>query len=378
MEFPSPPAPDDHRPRWVPALIAVLAVLAVALRVAVYLLTRHGRPAGAPEAIPSASSPSAPAGPVSPRPTGRGTVPDGRITLVELRNATLDLPPWPADNVRGPSGRIRLHDGRVLLAPRTAPTGQAPYGTDIVLLSVAYGDVDHDGAQETIAEFGCVIVGGSQQLVALDRNRSGGLVTLGQVVATTGEIRDIEPGSARVDGSGTVTARVADYQGCCDDRTPRLTQRRGYRLTGGRFVQVSGPARMPFNRYVTETSLTAGTLRLGPPVDGVRYGTLEVTATHVRGAHPSRLTLTFALPEGLQPWGAHWPPSATPGETVTVTVTAPPAYGRTTYSFAFRRPAAVTGGSVVVDSQASSAEVPALSETVSWDNGATAPIRTID
>jgi hypothetical protein len=307
MEFPSPPEPasDESRRRWIPVVIAVLAVLALALPAAVYLLMRQQPEEQTEPNAPGSLSPVPASSSSSPVPSATSTAPDGRIPLDTLRNATVDLPPWPVDNVRGPSGRIRLGDGRAELTPRTAATGQPPYGTEILLLSVAYGDVDRDGAQETIAEFGCLIEGGSQQLVALDRGRSGRIVTLGQVVATTGEILEIRPGSARVGPSATITARVGDFQACCGDETPQLWQDRGYRLMNGRFAQVSGPARMALNPYVTETSLSAGTLRLGPAADGYRYGTLDVTAEHVRGTHPSRLVLTFYLPDGLRPWGIH-------------------------------------------------------------------------
>lgn len=388
MEFSAPHPPDGRHRRWIPVVIAVLAALALALPVAVYLLMRHGdEPAAGPAATTSSSptpsgSVASPSASTSPSPSTPGATssapraaPDGRISLAVLREATINLPPWPSDNIRGPSGPVRLHNGEALLKDHPVPTGQAPYGGHIVLLSAVYGDVDRDGADETMAGFLCGGQGGSEQLVALDRDRSGHIVTIGPVVSTTGAVRNIDYRATRVSGSGTVTVRVGDYQACCGDETPQVTQVRGYRLVNGRFVQVSGPTRMTLNPYVTETSITAGTLRLGPAADGYRYGTLEVTAKHVRGTHPDRMVLTFVLPDGLQPWGSGWSSTTGPGDTVSVTVKAPPAYGRTTYSLAFRRPAGITGGSLELDGRPSPAR---LSETIGWDNSATAPITTVD
>lgn len=388
VQFPSPNPPNGKHRRWIPLVIGVLAALALALPVAVYLLVRHGEPTAGPGPATSGSSTSSPtpsgsgvppsSGPVSPGASGRSSsappaAPDGRISLAVLRNSVIDLPPWPADNFRGPSGRIRLHDGEATVTPHEVPAGEVPYGAHLVLMSVAYGDVDRDGADETLAGFLCGAQNASEQLVALDRNQAGRIVTLGRVVATTGEIRAIDLGSTRVGSSGLVTLRVGDYQACCGDETPVLWQVRGYRLTAGRFVQVSGPSRMGHNPHITDISMTAGTLRLGPPADGYRYGTLEVTARHVRGTHPSRLSITFYLPDGLQPWGSGWSSSAGPDRTVSVTVDAPPAYGRTTYSFAFRRPAGITGGTLKLQGWA-----PRLGDTVPWDNSAAARITAVD
>ena len=56
----------------------------------------------------------------------------------------------------------------VKLAHREAATGQAPYGERMEIGTVAYGDVDRDCADETIAEIRCGFEGGSIQLIAFD------------------------------------------------------------------------------------------------------------------------------------------------------------------------------------------------------------------
>lgn len=287
--------------------------------------------------------------------------PDGRISMATLREATLDVPAWPADNVQGPSGKLRFHQGLVTIEPTDVTDGQPPYGTDVRILAVTYGDIDHDGRDETIVELGCLIEGGSKQLVAYDRDRDGRIVSLGRVVTNTGEIRDIKDGSARVSADGVVTVRVADYQLCCADQTPQTWQTRGYALRGDHFTQVSGPRRMPLNRHVTDVQVTMGDLTLGRPSHGYRSGTVKVTVTHIRGFRPSQVKLTFTLPEGLV------------GPNV-VTVAAPPTGGSMTYSYTFRRPATLTGGDLSVEVTT----VPALNPTVPWHIDATTPIRTAD
>ncbi|MEV0895398.1 hypothetical protein [Actinoplanes sp. NPDC049802] len=365
---PEPPA-GRARQRWLLTLIAALATLVLALPVAVYLLLRDG----ADQAAPTAPPPSSSAPPVSPSsgPATPPAAPDGRIPLATLGESVLDVPAWPADNVRGSSGPLRFHDGTVALGERTAPARTPPYGMEIVILSVTYGDVDGDGADETVAELSCRVEGGSEQLVAFDRDRAGRIVTIGPVVATTGEIRDLREDSARVAGDGTVTVQVADYQRCCDDRTPQTWQKRGYRLGDDGFHQVSGPARMPVNPWVTDTTTTAGRLVLTPATDGYRYGAVEVTVTHVRGARPARMLVRFHPPAGLEPAGDGWPPITREDGDFTVTVDPPAAYGAVTRTFAFRQPVTATAGRLDVEAYGLPAKVAYLSETTPWDNAVT-------
>ncbi|MFC3992560.1 hypothetical protein [Actinoplanes siamensis] len=296
--------------------------------------------------------------------------PDGRIPLAALREATLDVPGWPADNVRGPSGPLRFHDGSVTIEPRETPDGQPPYAQSVTILSAAYGDVDRDGADETVVLLGALIEGGSKQLVAYDRDRAGHIVALGRVAATTGEVRDIRADSARVDAAGAVSALVGDYQRCCDDDTPQIWQTRSYALRDGRFEQVGGPTRMPLNPHVTQTRVTAGKLALGAATGGYRYGTVDVTLTHRRGAHPEKITLWFYPPDGLERTGAGWPAVTTRPDGFGVTVPAPPAGGSVTHTFGFRRPAALSGGELSLEITTA----PPMGQALPWDSSAAAPV----
>jgi len=199
---------------------------------------------------------------------------------------------------------------------------------------------------------------------------------MGAVVATTGDIRDIRTDSARVTGNATVTAKVGDYLACCGDETPRTWQTRGHRWRNGGFEQVSGPTTMTANPYVTETRISAGSLVLGPAVDGYRSGIVTVTMTHRWGTRPERLTLRFFPPAGLERAGSAWPPVSANSVSFAVTVDAPRAGGSVTRTFAFRRPAATSGGQLDIELLGNSRQDRALSEAVPWNNTAIAAIRT--
>ncbi|GAA0504875.1 hypothetical protein Ade02nite_70870 [Paractinoplanes deccanensis] len=373
VRFPAfPEPPEKKRHTWRVALVAALATLALLVPLVIALLLRRGDEAETP-AVPAPPSSGTPS-PSRPR-----AVPDGHIALATLQNATLTIPPWPKDNVRGPSGRLRFRDGVVPIEQETTPAPHGPpRGMEIVILDVAYGDLDRDGADETVARIGCLIEGGSQQVVAFDRNAAGRIVTMGTVVATTGAIRDIGAGSVRVSDDGVVTARVADYQVCCDDRTPQVWQRRGYRWAGGHFDQVSGPVRMALNPYVTDVAVTAGELVLGPAVDGFRYGTVAVTVRHVRGTRPAQALIEFFPSEGLERAGTAWPAVITGPRIpwMRVSLAPPPARGSHTYTFAFRRPAGISGGSLEIEAGGAGKASAALSDSMVWNNGATVAIRT--
>jgi hypothetical protein len=386
QQFPAAPGPPprDHGHTWRLAAIAALTALIILLPLAAYLVLRGDSRSSQPSGSAAPSSPAAPSvatpSPSSPEPSA-SRAPDGRISLKTLGNAALTIPAWPTDNVRGPSGRLQFHNGTVRIRNGgRLETGKPPTGSEIVLLDVTYGDVDRDGAAETVAEFGCVIQGGSKQLVAFDRDTAGHIVTIGQIVATTGEIRDIATGNTRVGNDGVITARVGDFQRCCDDQTPQVWQNRGYQRRDGKFEQVGGPARMSANPYVTETSATAGELVLGPATGGYRYGTLTVTVTNSWGARPAHFLLTFDLSGGLEPTGTAWPPvtGAPGGSSIDVRLAPPPAGGSARYTFAFRRPAGTTGGRLVLGSGGANSKNTQIGEANPWNNGTVVPIRTAD
>jgi hypothetical protein len=375
-ELPPDAGPPEHGPRrrWVRiTLIAVLAILLVAAPLTLYLLLDEDSPdtggAGgggvAPSQAPGVSaepsgavtSPGAPGAPGAP-------APDGRIPREVLRNATIDVPRWPADNLTGVSGRVTFRNGEFLVPADS----RFDFERHEIIGAVTYGDVDRDGAAETVVQISTFVQGGSTQLVALDRNRAGAIVTMGTVVATTGEIREIDANATRVTSAGVVEARLADFQRCCGDETPQIWQTRGYTWNGGRFRQTSGPATFPLNPRVTETDFTISDLVLGPDVDDVRRGTLTVTIRHDRGTRPHHYVVYLKLPAGLDRDGTAWPPVRSDGTwTTIVDVPAPGAGATATYRFAFRRQAALTGGEVVADVRGANAAGATLSESNPWN-----------
>ncbi|GAA0950239.1 hypothetical protein [Virgisporangium aurantiacum] len=374
-----PPGPGPRR-RWLRiALIAVLAVLLVATPVTLYLILHDDSPGtggvggggGVPTAEPTVST--APSG--APSATSGVTAPDGRISPEVLRNATIDVPPWPTDNLTGISGRVTFHNGEVLVPADST----FPFERHMLIGNVTYGDVDRDGATETVVQISAFVQGGSIQIVALDRDRRGTIVTMGTVVATTGEVRGIDAAATRVTGDGVVEARVGDYQRCCGDETPQLWQKRGYAWNGSRFRQTTGPVSFPINPSVTETSYTPGELVLGPAVNGVRHGTLTVTVRYVRGVRPAHLALYMNLPPGMEPDGSAWPPVRSDQVwPIIVDVPTPATGADTTYTFAFRRPATSTGGDFGLDVRGVNAAGTVLSESNPWKSPASVVIRTSD
>jgi hypothetical protein len=328
-------------------MIAAAAVLVLAIPLVVF--AARGQLPWQQTNAPVTSSPTATPPPSA---TPGGPAPDGRIPLAELKNATLDIPAWPTDNLTGLSGRLTFVEGEVI-----SPVDAAfSFERHIIIFSAIYGDVDADGAQETIALIGCVVQGGSEQLVAFDRDAAGNIVTMGTVVATTGEVRYIDDSTALALDDGTVMVRVGDYQTCCGDPTPVQYQDRGYRWNGHEFGQVVGATSFPLNPSVTETGLAAGQLVFGPAVDGVRHGTMTVTVTYLRGATPDHLTLSFDLPNGVQREGSNWPPlRQASGTGFIIDLTTPLFSSSVAYTFAFSRPANLSGGEVMLSLRAATA-----------------------
>ncbi len=342
-----PPLPAGHRKRRRIALVAGAAALVLAVPPTLYLAL-HNESGHSAAAMPSVSlqptvtgkpTVTATAAPTATPPTTPGTstvpavpAPDGRIALATLKNATLDIPVWPKDNVPGLSGPVKFTDGKVYIPADAA----YPAGRGMVIERIVYGDVDRDGAQETVAAIGAYIQGGSQQLIAFDRDRSGRIITLGTAAATTGPVRGIDESSFHVVANGVVSARVADYGGCCGDQTPVLWQWRSYGWNGQGFRQVGGPTAFPDNPRVTETSMVSGGLVLGPAVNGVRHGTLTVTVAYLYGTTPGHLSIRFYT--DLQRDGSAWPAVHPVANGFAVDVPTPRLGTTQTYTFAFSGP----------------------------------------
>lgn len=245
---------------------------------------------------------------------------------------------------------------------------------------IVYDDVDRDGAQETVAALFAGSQSGNQQLVAFDRDRSGRIITLGTVLATTGPIRQIARTTYSVQPNGAVNARVGDYAGCCGDETPVLWQWRSYAWNGHSFHQVGGPTMFPVNPNVTETTVTTGDLVFGPAPDGIRHGTLSVTVSYLSGAIPDHLSIVFSLgtPGNVQLDGAASPPThpATGGGTAVDVPTPAPGVARA-YTFAFSRPANSTDTEFGVYVSGITAQGVRLGEVTESNNGVIVTPRSV-
>ncbi|MET8039922.1 hypothetical protein ABZU25_03530 [Micromonospora sp. NPDC005215] len=220
------------------AAAAVAVVLVVAPVVANAALNNDDRnpPVPAESVTPTPPPPSAP--PTPPPPTGSPsssiapTAPDGRISRAQLLAARVDLPNWQPGEMEGGCATAKVR-----LRTDTDDT----YVSELAEHAFRYGDLDGDGAVETIAVVSCRYGEASaKQVVAFDRDRDGRIVTLGRVFRTGEGLRDVL--ATEVDRSGSVEVRVADIQPCCG--TPGYLQReqvRTYRWDGERFNQTDGP-----------------------------------------------------------------------------------------------------------------------------------------
>ncbi|MEV1317862.1 hypothetical protein AB0J14_17480 [Micromonospora arborensis] len=228
---------------------------------------------------PTPSVSASPTPTSSPTPTPSGTsasptapVPDGRISRAQLLGASVTLPAWRA-GPGCPTSQTRL-------------SGDDREGVNW-LLALDHGDVDGDGAVETVALVQCVLgSGGPMQVVAFDRNEAGKVVTLGRVVATTIDMPQWLFALDVVD-DGTVRVQVGDIApggGWAAKWSQR--QWRGYRWKGDAFAQVSGPTSFgPNPNRGMDVSVTAADLVLTTADDGSRTGTATVRIRN-RGAGP--------------------------------------------------------------------------------------------
>ncbi|MGA5312259.1 hypothetical protein [Micromonospora taraxaci] len=249
---------------------------------------------GPVDPTPSISVSPTPDSSTSPTPgpsvtTGGPTsvVPDGRISRAQLLDASVTLPAWRAGRDCPTSG-VRLSGDNVREGVNW-------------LLTLDHGDVDGDGAVETVALVQCVFgTGGSMQVVAFDRDEQGKVVTLGRVVMTTID----KPQwlfALDVVADGTVRVQVGDIApggGWSADWSQR--QWRSYRWKGDAFAQVSGPTSFGPNPNLADVSVTTGDLVLRTADDGSRTGTATVRIRN-RGTGPvARVGVRLAVPETVR------------------------------------------------------------------------------
>ncbi|RKN17306.1 hypothetical protein D7147_21995 [Micromonospora musae] len=320
-----------RRRQRVAVLTAAVAVLAVTIPVAANTTRDRGSapppgPAQTGEPSPSSTVPPTPT-PSSVSPTA--AAPDGRISRSQLLAARVDLPAWPEYLHSPPS--CGTEDVRLRPGPNVD-------SVPALLGDPGHGDLDGDGAVETVALLGCRANGETlgKQVVAFDRDAAGRIVTMGRVVGAAEGMDDIADFSVQDDGK--VRVHVADVQPCCGLPSwwPQ-GQWRTYAWTGDRFDQTAGPTKFGVDPRLTDLTLTAGELALGPPDgQGRRTGTVTVTVVNRGPVDVPRLgfdTLTsIGEPDGADLDRCR---TADAGPVAACLLDPLPAGGRKTYTFRF-------------------------------------------
>ncbi|MBU8857182.1 MULTISPECIES: hypothetical protein [unclassified Micromonospora] len=263
-----------RRRRRTAVVTAAAVVLAVVIPVGANaaLHRRPGPPpAPAQTVTPTPSESTSPPPSTPPPSTAASTpgVPDGRITRSQLLAARLDLVSWPDAPKTCVSDNVRLRSGP---QDDSVPT---------LLAGPEYVDLDGDGATETVVLVACRYGEASgKQVLALDRDDDGRIITMGRVVGTREGMGDITEFSVR-DG-GQIRAHVADIQPCCG--TPEWTPQRQWRTyswDGDRFRQVDGPTKFGTDPRLTDLTMTARDVVAGPPdKKGIRKVTVTVTVVN--------------------------------------------------------------------------------------------------
>lgn len=255
----------------------------------------------APSVAPSESDPPPPAtASITP------VAPDGRISATELAHATITLGGHPDESL------CRAKTFTFNGSPTTVADSNGRNAIDYTIEKVINVDFDHDGALETVAQINCAIEGPDSIVLALDRDTSGAIVTVGQVAFTGIKQPYRAIFDLRADPNGAVGVQVGDDQVCCTTTDAMVEhQWRSFSFDGAKFTQTAGRTSFTPVAPGTDLGVLPSRLNLGTPVKGVRTGTFSVTVTNwgpnpapgavirvgVGGAHP--LPGTLRITTGL-------------------------------------------------------------------------------
>ncbi|MEU8299521.1 hypothetical protein AB0C04_19840 [Micromonospora sp. NPDC048909] len=251
-------------------------------------------PTASPTPSLSASATASPtASPVASSASPTGAAPNGRISRAQLLATPVSLPAWSSP-AGCPTKGVRL--------------AAEPVKDDTnALIAVDHGDLDGDGATETVALVRCVFgTRGPAQVIAFDRDAAGEVVTLGRVIGTgrpaPGWLTALD---VRADGEVRVELLdIAPGGGWPEEYSQR--QWRGYRWTGDGFEQVSGPTGFGPNPNSADLGLVAGDLVLTTATDGSRSGSFTVRVRNDGDRTVRDAVLQLELPTALELTGDGW------------------------------------------------------------------------
>lgn len=275
-----------RRRNRVVTLIATTG-LVVILPAGAFMGTGRGQPdltgaSASPVVSETSASPTPSASPSAtgtPTPAATASAgPDRSISLAQLTAAPVGVPAWPwsgADQVSCASGRVQLRASGDVAASRVG------------VVAMVRTELDDDPEPETAALLRCGY--GAEQVVAFDRDDSGQIITLGQVVATD----QATPAILRIAGRsrGGVTATVADTRAV----DVQQRQDRSYAWNGRRFTQVAGPSAFPRAAHPADLGLTVAD-PVAQPVTGACDGQLrEVSVTFTVKNHSTYRSGRFYL-----------------------------------------------------------------------------------
>ncbi len=267
-----------HRRRVRIVTATALAAIAVMIPASAYatgFFGAKGPPvpgnSTAPTVAPTESTPpSAPAASMTP------VAPDGRVTVADLSHATVNLGSQPREETLcGGIGAFTFNGNPT--AGKNPQTGAERYSIE----KVVDVDFDHDGALESVALIDCSIQGHDSVVVALDRDVTGKIVTVGQVVATKSSSPVRAVFDIRADPNGAIGVQVGDKGVCCATTEAMVEHEwRGYTYDGQRFTQTSGRTAFTPVAPGTDLGMTMSDLTLGTPTNGLRHGSVTATVTN--------------------------------------------------------------------------------------------------
>lgn len=268
-----------HRRKVRAGALGLLAAILVAAPVAAYA-TITGESNG-PPVTPADSAGPSPTRDVTPSVTPSATTagapagPDGRISIAQLNAGKVTLPAW------GPRGTPSV--GQVCATGRVQLVKEDSRDFTVFVRKVVHTNLDADSSLETAALVYCVTGEvNTGQVVVFDRDATGKIVTLGQVLKSTDTMNGIW--DITVGPQGELNVDVSNIVACC--ATPKATvvhQIRTFAWTGTRIAQTGGPTYFLKDDKAVDLGATFKESTWGPTVqvsgpDGVKrpYRTLTV------------------------------------------------------------------------------------------------------